>query len=483
MAEEKLKEEEVRREKLKKLKEIGVLPYPYRYGRTHTSSQIVEKFDDLSTQEKPVAVAGRILTMRRHGKTCFLHIADENSKIQIYLRQDTLNDQYKLLEFLDIGDFLGIEGSVFKTKTGEITILAKTVAILAKSLRPLPEKWHGLKDLELRYRYRYLDLIANEESRELFQAKTKIYNLIREFFNDRGYFEVETPILQPIYGGATANPFSCFYNAIDADVYLRIADELYLKRLIVGGYERVYEIGKDFRNEGLSRFHNPEFTMLEAYESYKDYNDMMELVEDLFIFLVKELKGTNQLVYQGNEISFKKPFAKIYYVDELTKVLGTNPLAMDKPGLRKLAEKFGLELAADLSIGKIIDKLFSGLIQDKLIGPAFICDHPKLISPLAKQHRKNKDVVERFEPVICGVELGNSFSELNDPIEQRQRFEEQLREQEEGIAEIDEDFLFALEHGMPPTAGLGIGIERLCMVLLDKPTLRDVILFPQLRKE
>ncbi len=483
MAQQQVKEEEIRKLKRERLLEKGVLPYPYRFERSHTATQIIEWFEDLSSKETKVSVCGRILSIRRHGRTIFLHLGDESGKIQLYLRADDLGEKFNLVEFIDIGDFLGARGKVFKTKTGEITILVDDFMILAKSLRPLPEKWHGLKDVELRYRYRYLDLIANEETRKLFKARTRICNMIRTFLNERGFLEVETPVLQPVYGGASARPFKSYYQALDSEVYLRIADELYLKRLIVGGYEKVYEIAKDFRNEGVDRFHNPEFTMLEAYEAYRDYNDIMGLVEDLLIFLVKGLNNSNHLHFQGESVELKKPFRKIFYLDELQSILGKNPLDLDKEVLSKEGAKFGLKFSEDISKGKMIDKLFEELVQKKITEPTFVCDHPKLISPLAKQHRKHPDLVERFELVIFGIELANAFSELNDPIEQRKRFEEQLQAQEEGIGEIDEDFLLALEHGMPPTGGLGIGIDRLCMVLLDRPSLRDVIIFPHLRKE
>jgi len=483
MGPEVLKEEEVRREKLRKLRAKGLNPYPYRFDRSHTNGQIVERFDDLEAQGTVVAACGRVLAIRRHGKTMFANIGDESGKIQLYLRSDALGERFELVDFVDIGDFLGVHGKVFKTKTGESTIMVEDFVILSKSLRPLPEKWHGLKDVELRYRYRYLDLIANEETRALFRQRTKIYNVIRAFLNERGFIEVETPILQPVYGGATAKPFKSYYQALASDVYLRIADELYLKRLIVGGYEKVYEIGRDFRNEGVDRFHNPEFTMLEAYEAYKDYNDVMAMVEDLLILITRELHGGNHLVFQGQAADLNKPFKRIYYIAELERVMGTDPLTLGREALRKQAEKFGLDLSADMSKGKIIDKLFEELVQKHIVEPTFVCDHPKLISPLAKEHRQNKDLVERFELFAFGVELANAFSELNDPVEQRRRFEEQLAEKEEGIGEIDEDFLLALEHGMPPTGGLGIGIDRLCMVLLDKPSLRDVIAFPHLRPE
>ncbi len=473
---------EERLNKLNKLKELNINPYPYRFDRTHTFSEIKQNFERLSMAETVVKTAGRIIAIRGHGKTIFATLNDESDKIQIYLRQQDLGEKFAVFDNFDIGDFIGVEGRVFKTKTGEITILVEKFVLLTKSLRPLPEKWHGLKDIEIRYRKRYLDLIANTEVREIFKNRSKVISLLREFFDSKGFLEVETPILQPIYGGAAARPFKTFYNALNQEMYLRIADELYLKRLIVGGYEKVWELCKDFRNEGLDRFHNPEFTMIEAYQAYTDYFGVMELVEELFEFLVKNLYSENCITFQDRTVEIKRPFKRIKYTAALTERLGVDILEISEKELDELCMKFGVK-AEGQTIGYKIDKLFSELIQKNLVEPTFVIDHPKIISPLAKQHRNHPELVERFELIIFGLEVANAFSELNDPIDQRKRFDQQLAQKEEGIGEIDYDYLEALEYGMPPTGGLGIGIDRLCMVLLNQPSIRDVILFPQLRRE
>lgn len=471
-----------RQKKLDQLRKMKINPYPFRYERTHKFAELIEGFEDLSRSETKVSSCGRILTVRGHGKTIFVTLGDETSRIQIYLRQDRLGDKFSSFELLDIGDIIGFCGSIFKTKTGEITILVDDFSLLAKALRPLPEKWHGLKDVEIRYRKRYLDLISNPEVRLIFKQRTKLVNLIRKFFDDNGFIEMETPILQPIYGGGEANPFKTYYNALERDMYLRIADELYLKRLIVGGYEKVYEICRDFRNEGIDRFHNPEFSMIEAYQAYTDYEGIMILVEDLIEYLLNNMGGAKKIKFCDREVEFKRPFKRIKYTETLNTKIGVDILSTSTSELNNICKAHGID-QEDLSLGAKIDKLFSELIQKDIIDPTFIVDHPKVISPLAKTHREDERLVERFELVMFGTELANAFSELNDPIEQRKRFEGQLDQKEEGISEIDEDFLEALEYGMPPTGGLGIGIDRLAMVLLDQPSIRDVILFPQLRKE
>jgi lysyl-tRNA synthetase class 2 len=471
-----------RQKKLDDLRKMKIDPYPYKYERTHTFVEIIDGFEELSRSEKRVVSCGRILAIRGHGKTVFATLGDETSKLQVYLRQDKLGDKFPIFGLFDIGDIIGVSGSVFKTKTGEITVLVDDFVILAKALRPLPEKWHGLKDVEIRYRKRYLDLIANPEVRQIFKKRTKLISLIRKFFDDNGFIETETPILQPIYGGGEANPFKTYYNALERDMYLRIADELYLKRLIVGGYEKVYEICRDFRNEGIDRFHNPEFSMIEAYQAYTDYEGIMVLVENLLEYLVKSIGYPGKLKFRGREVEFKRPFARIKYTEALNEKIDADILAIEESKIDKICHEHGIDHMI-LSLGAKIDKLFSELIQKNIVEPTFIVDHPKIISPLAKGHREDDRLVERFELVMFGTELANAFSELNDPVEQRKRFETQLAQKEEGISEIDEDFLEALEYGMPPTGGLGIGIDRLCMVLLDQPSIRDVILFPQLRKE
>ena len=473
---------EDRLKKLQAIKDLGINAYPYKFERTHTFGQVVQDFEALSKSETVVATGGRILAIRGHGKTVFATLGDENAFIQIYLRQDTLNEKFPLFGHFDIGDFIGVNGKVFKTQTGEITILVEQFVMLAKALRPLPEKWHGLKDIEIRYRKRYLDLIVNHEIRGIFKKRTKLIFLIRKFFDDQGFIEMETPVLQPIYGGAAARPFTTHYNALAQDMFLRIADELYLKRLIAGGYEKVYEVCRDFRNEGIDRFHNPEFTMIEAYQAYTDYEGIMELVESLIEFLLESLHGSKILKYNEKEIEFKRPFKRIKYAESLSHRLGFDILACKEDDLNVACKASGIDYEK-ITRGAKVDKLFSELVRKNLMEPTFVIDYPKIISPLAKIHRNDDRLVERFQFFMFGFELANAFSELNDPIEQRKRFEDQLAQKEEGIGEIDEDFIEALEYGMPPTGGLGIGVDRLCMILLDQHSIRDVILFPQLRKE
>jgi len=471
-----------RREKIDALKQKGVEPYPYRFDRTHTFAQLLSAFDDLSASEETIASCGRIMTIRGHGKTMFMTLSDESGNMQIYLRKDLLGDSFELYKLLDIGDFLGVNGKMFRTKTDEITILVDSLQLLAKSLRPLPEKWHGLKDVEVRYRKRYLDLIANKDVKQFFKKRTRLITSMRAFLDDQGFTEMETPILQPIYGGGSATPFKTYYEALEQDMYLRIADELYLKRLIVGGYEKVYEFCRDFRNEGVDRFHNPEFTMVEVYQAYTDYHGIMDLVEALFEHILDTVIGTRRITFGEQTVDFKRPLKRIHYVDELNARLGFDILTCNRKEIDRTCKAQGLD-PSSLSPGAKIDKLFEIMVQDNLQEPTFVMDYPKVISPLAKAHRSNAQLVERFELMVFGIELANAFSELNDPIEQRKRFEEQLANREEGISAIDEDFLEALEHGMPPTGGLGIGIDRLCMVLFNRPSIRDVILFPQLKKE
>ncbi len=473
---------EERLKKLQKLKELGVNPYPYRFERSHNFQEIKEKFSALSESAVKVTTCGRMLTVRGHGKTLFATLSDETGRMQVYLRKDELGDQFDLFQYFDVGDFIGVKGTLFKTKTGEITVLVSEYMLLSKSLRPLPEKWHGLRDVEIRYRQRYLDLIANTEVREVFRKRTQIVNAIRTFLDSRGFLEVETPVLQAIYGGAAANPFKTFYSALEQDMYLRIADELYLKRLIVGGFEKVYEVCRDFRNEGISRLHNPEFTMLEFYESYADYTDIMKTVEQLIEFLVDQIGLQKKLTFLDKEVGFTIPFRRIRYTESLKEKSGLDVLDAKEAQIDKECERHGID-HKKLSIGSKIDKLFSELIQKEIVEPTFVLDYPKIISPLAKTHRDDERLVERFELIMFGMEIANAFSELNDPAEQRRRFESQIAHKEEGIRQVDEDFITALEHGMPPTGGVGIGLDRLCMVLLDQPSIRDVILFPQLRNE
>lgn len=475
--------ENVRLDKLKKLAEAGIPPYPYRFVRTHSSQEVIQNLDQLSGDKVKLRIAGRLVARREHGKTVFCHIEDGTGRIQVYFRKDTIGDRFALLELLDLGDFLGISGEPFRTKTGEPTILVQSFELLAKSLKPLPEKWHGLKDTETRYRQRYLDLIANPKARWIFSLRTKIVNLIRQFLNDRGYIEVETPILQPLYGGASARPFETNYHALGQKVFLRIADELYLKRLIIGGMEKVYEIAKDFRNEGVDRFHNPEFTQVELYEAYNDYNDMMELVEKLFLYIAQNLYNSSHITYQGKTVDFSKPWKRLSFLDALFEKTGLSDLLhRSERELTDLARRFGIEVLSGTPRAKLLDKLFSELIQKNIVEPTFVIDHPKILAPLAKTNRHDPERVERFEPIVCGIELGNAFSELNDPLEQRKRFEEQVASREE-YAVMDDDFLTALEYGMPPCGGLGLGIDRMVMLFTNTDSIREVILFPQLKPE
>ncbi len=476
-------QEQSRHEKLAKLQEQGISPYPYRWDRTHTAAEVIAGFDELSQAKTEVKVAGRLISRRLHGKTQFGHIQDSGGEIQLYLRKDTIGDKaFDQLSLLDTGDMVGARGEVFRTRMGEITILVKELVLLAKSLRPLPEKFHGLKDVEIRYRQRYVDLIVNPDARRVFLARARIVSLIRQFLDSRDFVEVETPTLQPIYGGAAAEPFKTRYNVLNQEMFLRISDELYLKRLLIGGMERVYELCKDFRNEGLDRTHNPEFTQVEAYQAYADYTDMMTMVEELFRFLAQQLHGKTEVTFGNETFDLGKPWRRLKFIDALAEKIEADPLKLSQEMLEKAGAKFGLQVTGQPSRAKLLDKLFETLVQDHIVEPTFVMDHPKITCPLAKTHRDNPDLVERFEPVVCGMELGNAFSELNDPVEQRHRFEEQIKRNEE-FATLDQDFCTALEYGMPPTGGLGLGVDRMVMLLTNTPSIRDVILFPQLRPQ
>ncbi len=484
-----MEELEIRKQKVSSLRERGIEPYPYRFEVTHHSAELREKFEELEEQE--VAVAGRLMSKRVFGKLIFGHIQDETGRLQIIVQKgrtkigDSDEDAIKFVKKdIDVGDIVGVVGEPFLTKTGEKSVLAHRIYLLAKGLRPLPEKWHGLKEREVRYRQRYLDLIVNPETREFFKNRARAIAEIRNFFMSQGFIEFETPTLQPIYGGAYARPFETYAHALESKLFLRISDELYLKRLLVGGYERVFEICKDFRNEGIDRFHYPEFTMLEAYAAYWDYTDMMELTEKLFLFLMEKFELGDTLKFDGREVRVRRPFPRIRFVDSLAEKLGYDPLEAPVERLVETAKEHELPGAEKLPRHKLIDKLFDLLVGDHLIEPTFVMDHPRILSPLAKVHREDDRLVERFELYAFGMELANAFSELNDPIDQRARFEAlmQLRSQDEEVPnEIDEDFLTALEYGMPPAGGIGIGIDRLIMILFDRPAIRDVLLFPQLR--
>jgi lysyl-tRNA synthetase class 2 len=470
------------RRNLDRLRERGVDPYPRRYKRTHLSADIAAGFDTLEGAE--VSIAGRITAVRGHGKACFADITDPGGKIQIYIRKDDIGDEaYAVWDLLDVGDIVGVRGEAFKTKTGEISVKVLSLTVLAKAVRPLPEKWHGLKDKELRYRRRYLDLIANEDTRSIFLLRSRLLQVTRTFLAERGFLEVETPVLQPIYGGAFAKPFVTHHHALDMPLYLRIADELYLKRLIVGGFERVFEIGKDFRNEGMDRTHSPEFTQLELYQAYADYEDMMELTESLFVRLARDVLGGTSVTWQDKSIDLTPPWKRFKVADAVRQALGGGALSSEA-AMAEAASAKGVELPERPSMPALIEKVLDELVEPNLIEPTFLVDYPLAISPLAKVRQDEPETAERFEVFVGGLELGNSFTELNDPGEQRARFELQQARREGGDAEaqgMDEDFIQALEHGMPPTGGLGIGLDRLVMLFAGCWNIRDVILFPPMR--
>ena len=481
-----------RLEKLDQLINNGINPYPVKFNSTHLSNEIIENFFEY--EGKTVVIAGRIMVIRKMGKASFFQLMDSSGQIQIFIRRDDIGDaSYSNFKLLDIGDFIGIEGEVFKTKTGEISIKTVEMTILAKSIRPLPvvkekdgQYFDSFTDKEQRYRNRHLDLIINPEVRETFHKRTKIIREIRNFLDNKGFLEVETPILQPIYGGANARPFTTHHNALNQKLFLRIADELYLKRLIIGGIDRVYEMAKDFRNEGMDRNHNPEFTMLEFYWAYADYEDCMNLVEELFHLVAKKI-GSHNISLGNNHIDLSKKFHRKPFLEALSEATGHTFDKFDKEKIKIICEEKGLDLEKNPNLGQMLDGLMSALVEPNLIEPTFIIDYPKVISPLAKAHRNgNPNLVERFELFIGGAEFANSFSELNDPIDQRKRFEDQAKLKDLGDEEaqpIDENFIQAMECGMPPTGGVGIGIDRLVMLLTGNRWIKDVILFPTLKPE
>jgi lysyl-tRNA synthetase class 2 len=477
----------VRKDKEKYFRSVGIETYPQDRGPYSDTTSIVERFgamshDELEKEGIPLSVAGRIVAFRDFGKSSFLHIQDRKGKIQVYVRKDILKDlDYEAFRKFDIGDIISTEGKLFKTRTDELTILAERVKLLTKSLRPLPEKWHGLKDVEERYRKRYLDLIVNEKSRRVFEQRARIIEYIRNYFRARDFMEVETPMMQVLPGGAVAKPFITHHNALGMDLYLRIAPELYLKRLIVGGLERVFEVNRNFRNEGISVRHNPEFTMLEFYQAYSTYEDLMEFTENLVSSLAVELFGETKITFNGQEIDFATPWRRMT-MEEAMRELGDFDLQKsgDMSVLTAYAKDLEIEGVEKDTKGKIITKIFETLCEEKLIQPTFITHYPVEVSPLAKRSKEWPDITERFELYISGMEIANGFNELNDPEEQRQRFLEQIKDREEGMV-LDEDYLAALEYGLPPTAGEGIGIDRLTMLLTDSPSIRDVILFPLLK--
>lgn len=477
----------VRKEKERALRDMGIDPYLQDRGPYVTTEEIAKRFGGFSEREleemnEEVSVAGRIMSLRDFGKSMFAHIQDRAGKIQIYIRKDMLKTpDYSVFKRFDIGDIIGVKGRVFKTKTAELTILAHEIKLLTKSLRPLPEKWHGLKDVEERYRKRYLDLIVNAHVKDIFIKRSKIIDFIRGYLKERSFLEVETPMMQVIPGGAVAKPFVTHHNALGIDLYLRIAPELYLKRLIVGGLERVFEINRNFRNEGISVKHNPEFTMLEFYWAYATYEDLMELTEDMISSLVFNLFNSYKVFYNDQEIDFSKPWRRITMFDALKELAGIDMEQLSSGDrLINLAKEIGIDAPEKEKKGKLITKIFEELCEKHLIQPTFITDYPVEVSPLAKRNKENPELTERFELYISGMEVANGFNELNDPEDQRTRFLEQIKEKEEG-ATMDEDYIVALEYGLPPTAGEGIGIDRLTMLLTDSPSIREVILFPLLR--
>lgn len=474
----------VRLEKLEKMNNQGIESYADRYSRTHTSSEIIDSFPELEGQE--VSIAGRIMSKRDQGKTAFIHVQDMAGRIQAYIRMDAVGDEvFQVVSTYDIGDIVGIKGSVFRTQKGEISVRAQEISLLSKSLRPLPEKFHGLTNVETRYRQRYLDLIMNTEVRETFVTRSKIIRAMREYLENSGFLEVETPTLITIPGGAAARPFVTHHNALDIDLYLRIALELPLKRLIVGGFEKVFEIGRNFRNEGISIKHNPEFTMMELYQAYANYEDIMDLMEEMVIHIVGKVNDSLEIEYQGEKINFAKPWRRLTMLDAIKEYADVDfkEIKTDEEA-RQIGISKGLTIKKDDAKGKIINAIFEEFVEPNLIQPTFIIGHPVEISPLAKRNALNPEFTDRFEVFIYGRETANAFSELNDPIDQRGRFEKQMAEREKGDDEahmMDEDFVQALEYGLPPTGGLGVGIDRLVMLLTDSASIRDVILFPTMK--
>ncbi len=479
-------QEQQRYQKLARLRERGIEPYPLRAQRTHTARAASEAFAR-GEEVNGARLAGRLVSLRDMGKITFAHLQDSTGKIQLLFRRDVVGpDQYKdMLKDFDLGDFIGVEGNLMRTKTGEITVEVQRFELLAKALSPLPEKWHGLKDTETRYRQRYLDLLSSEEVRQTFAIRSRTITAMRKYLDDHGFIEVETPVLQPLYGGGHAEPFVTHHNKLDRDLYLRIADELYLKRLLVGGFDRVYEISKDFRNEGIDHQHNPEFTMMECYQAYADYTTMMTLVEELYAACALAARGSLQIPYQGQTIDLTPPWRRVTMRDAILEASGVDIEAYpDLASLRQRLEELSLKVELHPTWGKMVDELFSQFVEPRLIQPTFLTDYPEEISPFAKKKPENPRLVERFEAFAGTLELGNAFTELNDPVDQYQRFMEQAEQRRAGDVEahpVDYDFVEALMHGMPPTGGLGVGLDRMVMLLADQASIREVILFPQLR--
>ncbi|MFS0638460.1 lysine--tRNA ligase [Mesobacillus foraminis] len=491
MSEELNDQLKVRRDKMNALREKGLDPFGKRFERTHDTEQLVREFGELEKEELEaknvvVKIAGRIMTKRGKGKAGFAHVKDLTGQLQIYVRQDAVGEeQYGVFNESDLGDLVGVEGTLFKTKVGELSVKVSDFVFLTKALRPLPDKFHGLKDVEQRYRQRYLDLITSDESKETFINRSRIIQSMRRYLDDHGYLEVETPMMHSIAGGASARPFITHHNALDMTLYMRIAIELHLKRLIVGGLEKVYEIGRVFRNEGVSTRHNPEFTMIELYEAYADYRDIMSLTENLIAHIAQEVLGTTTVQYGDYEVDLKPEWKRLHMVDAIKEYTGVDFWReMSTEEAQKLAKEHGVEITNHMQYGHIVNEFFEQKVEEKLIQPTFIYGHPVEISPLAKKNDEDSRFTDRFELFIVAREHANAFTELNDPIDQRERFEAQLKEKEQGndeAHEMDEDFIEALEYGMPPTGGLGIGIDRLVMLLTNSPSIRDVLLFPLMR--
>jgi lysyl-tRNA synthetase class 2 len=482
---------EQRIKKLAELKQAGIDPFGGPFEATHHASEILNTYGEASKEDlqaHPVAfvIAGRIVAMRDFGKAAFAHVQDSSGRIQVYFRKDILGDAFSIVKKLDIGDIVGIEGKLFRTKTNELTLEVDHFAFLTKSLRPLPEKWHGLRDIEMRYRQRYVDLIVNPEVRKAFEKRSAVMKAIRDFFEAKGFIEVETPMMHQIPGGATARPFMTHHNALDIDLYLRIAPELYLKRLLVGGYERVYELNKNFRNEGISTRHNPEFTMLEFYMAYKDYTFLMDFTEEIISYVADKAVGTLKIPYGDATIDLTPPWKRVTMPDALRERGVPDNAITDPAEAANWARSRKIELEKGASHAKVLDEIFKEVVEPDLVQPTFVIDYPVELSPLAKRKRDNPNVVERFELFIASREIANAFSELNDPLDQKERLLKQVEAREKGDEEaqhMDEDFVRALEYGMPPAAGEGIGIDRLVMLLTNSLSIRDVILFPQLKPE
>ncbi|MCK4311829.1 MAG: lysine--tRNA ligase [Candidatus Cloacimonetes bacterium] len=488
----------VRRQKLQRLIDMGVDPFPNRCKRTHKIKTLLDNQREYVNKQQEVIITGRLDAMRRQGKVGFANISDDSGRIQIFVKSDLVGEKnYEIFKLLDLGDFIQVDGECFVTKMGEYSVKAKQVTILGKSLRPLPtvkekvvngkvQRYDEFSDIELRYRKRYMDLLLNPQNKKNFEIRAKIIKEIRIFLDSRGYLEVETPVLQPLYGGAYARPFITHHNTLDIDLYLRIAVELYLKRLLVGGFEKVYEIGKNFRNEGMDRNHNPEFTLLELYQAYADYHDMMNLTEDMVIHIAKSIFGTNTIHFQGQEISLAKPWLRASIFDLIKEETGFDASDFNFEKIKTFCKKNEIKIYPTAGAGKLIEEIFKEFVEAKLIQPTFVIDFPKEVSPLAKEKPSNPNLVERFELFINGNEFGNAFTELNNPIDQRKRLEAQAKLRELGDTEanlVDEDFLEALEYGMPPTGGLGIGIDRLVMLFTENTSIKEVILFPQMKPE